>query len=119
MFEQLAIAAFIIVGAAFACLGLGLSWLLSPAKPTPGKGLTYECGVEPIGNPWIRFRPGYFVFAILFIIFDIEIVFLFPWAITTAYAVTGWFIIIEMVIFVTILLAGLAYAWKEGALTWH
>ncbi|MCL2606115.1 MAG: NADH-quinone oxidoreductase subunit A, partial [Coriobacteriia bacterium] len=108
MFEQVVIAVFIIAGAAFACLVLSLSWLLSPTKPTKDKGLTYECGVEPIGRPWVRFRPGYFVYAILFVIFDIEVIFLFPWAIAVGSAVTGWFIIIEMVVFVTILLIGLA-----------
>ncbi|MCL2680496.1 MAG: NADH-quinone oxidoreductase subunit A [Coriobacteriia bacterium] len=119
MFEQVVIAVFIILGAAFACLVLSLSWLLSPTKPSEGKGLTYECGVKPIGKPWVRFRPGYFVFAILFVVFDIEVIFLFPWAIAMGAVVTGWFIIVEMIIFVTILLLGLAYAWKEGALTWH
>jgi len=119
MFEQIVIAAFVILGAAFACFGLGLSWLLSPTKPTHGKGITYECGVEPIGQPWIRFRPGYFIYAILYVIFDIEVVFLYPWAIAAGDAALGWFIIVEMVIFVVILVAGLLYAWKEGSLTWH
>ena len=119
MFEQVVIATFIIVGAAFAAFGLGLSWLLSPTKPTKDKGITYECGVEPIGRPWVRFRLGYFVSAIFFVVFDIKIALLFPWAIAIGYVVTGWFIIIEMLIFATILLVGLAYAWKEGALSWH
>lgn len=119
MFEQIVIATFVIVGALFACVGLGASWLLSPTKPTEGKGITYECGMDPIGSPWVRFRAGYFVYAILYVIFDIETVFLYPWAVSLGAAGMGWFIFIEMAIFVVILLGGLAYAWKEGALAWH
>lgn len=119
MLQQIVIAMFVIVGAAFACIGLGASWLLSPTKPTEGKGITFESGVDPIGDPWIRFRPGYFVYAILYVIFDIEVVFLYPWALALGSAATGWFVIIEMVVFVVILLGGLEYAHKEGALSWH
>ena len=119
MFEQIVIATLVILGAVLAVAVLGLSWLLSPTKPTEGKGLTYECGVPPIGKPWVRFRPGYFVYAILYVIFDIEVIFLYPWAVAAGDAALGWFIIIEMLIFVAILLGGLAYAWKEGSLAWH
>jgi len=119
VFAQIVIAAFVILGAVFACFGLSLSWLLSPTKPTEGKGLTYECGVPPIGEPWVRFRPGYFIYAILYVIFDIETVFLYPWAVAAGYEQTGWFIIIEMALFVVILIGGLIYAWKEGSLSWH
>jgi NADH-quinone oxidoreductase subunit A len=119
VFEQIVVATLVIVGAAFACIGLGASWLLSPTNPTEGKGITFESGVDPIGDPWIRFRPGYFVYAILYVIFDIEVVFLYPWAVALGSEATGWFILFEMVIFVAILLGGLGYAQKEGALTWH
>jgi NADH-quinone oxidoreductase subunit A len=122
MFGQLVIAAFVIVGAAFACFGMGMSWLLSPTRPTKGKGLTYECGVKPMGLPWIRFRPGYFIYAILYVIFDVETIFLYPWALSlnrSAGSGFGWFVLAEMVLFIAILLGGLAYAWKEGSLAWH
>ena len=119
MFEQMVIAAMVIMGGLFALAIFGTSWLLSPTKPEHGKGITYECGVDPIGGPWIRFRSSFYVFAILYVIFDIEVVFLYPWALTLGAAGMAWFIFIEMLIFVAILLAGLAYAWKEGALEWH
>jgi len=115
--ERIVIAGFVIVGALFTVVALASSWLLSPKKPSPEKGETYECGVAPIGGPWIRFRSGYYVYALLFVIFDIETVFLYPWAL--ALGIPGWFVFFEMVIFITILLGGLAYAWKEGALKWR
>lgn len=119
MSEQIIVAAFVIVGTLFACVGLGLSWLLSPTNPTEGKKVTFESGVEPIGQPWVRFRAGYYVYAILYVIFDIETIFLYPWALSFGAKGTGWFIFIEMILFVAILLGGLIYAWKEGALEWH
>lgn len=112
-------AAFVIVGVIFAIVALSASWLLSPTKPTKGKGITYECGVDTIGPPWIRFRSGYYVFAILFVIFDIETIFLYPWALAMGKTAVGWFFFAEMLLFVSILLGGLFYAWKEGALEWH
>ncbi|MCL2024858.1 MAG: NADH-quinone oxidoreductase subunit A [Coriobacteriia bacterium] len=118
MFEQVVIAMFVIVGAAFACIGLGASWLLSPTNPTEGKGVTFESGVEPIGDPWIRFKPGYFMYAILFVIFDIEVAFIFPWAVALG-TLLGWFEVTAMIVFVAIILVGLAYEYKEGVLGWH
>ena len=117
--EGLVIAAFVVVGALFAVVALASSWLLAPHKPSPEKAETYECGEIPIGGPWVRFRAGYYVYALLYVIFDIETVFLYPWAVTFGRAGVGWFVFFEMVIFVTILVGGLVYAWKEGALEWR
>ena len=117
--ERLTIAAFVVLGAFFVVATLSASWLLSPKKPSPEKSETYECGVEPIGTPWVKFHAGYYVYALLFVIFDIETVFLYPWALTFSQPASGWFVFGEMVIFVMILAGGLAYAWKEGALKWH
>ncbi len=117
--ERMVIAGFVVVGALFTVATLSASWLLSPKKPTPEKGETYECGVEPIGGSWIHFRSGYYVYALLYVIFDIETVFLYPWAVTFGQQGVGWFIFFEMIIFIAILVGGLAYAWKEGALQWR
>jgi len=116
--NQLVIGMFVIVGSAFVVVALAASWLLSPKKPSEAKGVTYECGLDPIGPPWIQFKVGYYVFALIFVLFDVETVFLFPWAV--AYRqVTGWYIFVEMLIFVAIIIAALLYAWKEGALEWR
>ena len=117
--EGVIIAVFVVLGAAFVVVTLTASWLLSPKKPSEDKSGTYECGVEPMGPPWVQFHAGYYVYALLFVIFDIETVFLYPWALTFGQPGTGWFVFGEMVIFVVILVGGLAYAWKEGALRWH
>ncbi len=115
--DHLAIAAFLVLGTFFVLATLGLSWVLAPHRPTEKKLAPYECGSEPIGPPWIQFRIGYYVYALLFVIFDIETVFLYPWAV--AYGRLGMFVLVEMVIFIVILLLGLLYAWKEGALQWR
>lgn len=117
MLDRAIISAFVILGAVFVVATLAASWLLSPKKPSAEKAETYECGVEPIGPPWVQFRAGYYVYALLFVIFDIETVFLYPWALV--YGFSGWFVFFEMVVFIVILVAGLAYAWKEGALSWR
>lgn len=113
------IAGFVVIGAVFTALTLTASWLLAPHRPSPEKAATYECGVEPIGGPWVQFRPGYYVYALLYVIFDIETAFLYPWAVTFGRPGVGWFVFFEMIIFVAILVGGLAYAWKEGALQWR
>ncbi len=117
--DRVIIGVFVVLGALFVVATLAASWLLSPKKPSPEKAKTYECGVEPVGPPWVQFRAGYYVYALLFVIFDIETVFMYPWAVTFGAKGVGWFVFAEMVVFVTILAGGLAYAWKEGALTWR
>ena len=89
---------------------------LRPSTPTLVKSDTYECGVEPIGGRWELFNFRYYMFAILFVIFDVEVVFLYPWA--TKFLRLELFALIEMAVFVGILLVGLAYAWRKHDLDW-
>ena len=90
--------------------------LLRPNHPTRAKMTTYESGLEPIGDARIRFNVRYYLFALLFVIFDVEIVFLYPWAV--AYHALGVFGFVEMVIFIALLVIGLVYAWKKKVLEW-
>jgi NADH-quinone oxidoreductase subunit A len=94
-----------------------LSSLLSTKDPTPVKLMPYECGMDPIGNARRRFPVRFFIIGMLFVIFDIEIIFMFPWA--KIYDKLMVFGFIEMLIFVLVLLAGLVYVWKKGALEWE
>jgi NADH-quinone oxidoreductase subunit A len=111
------VAAFFVVGVLFVMVTLAMSSLLQHKRYGEAKFSTYECGREPIGPPWVQFRIGYYVYALLFVIFDIETVFLYPWAV--AFGDLGVFILIEMALFLVVLGIGLAYAWKEGALAWR
>jgi NADH:ubiquinone oxidoreductase subunit 3 (subunit A) len=115
--DRIIIAAYVLLGAVFVVVALGASWLLSPKNTSEVGTETYECGIEPVGPPWVQFRAGYYVFALLYVIFDIETAFLYPWAVT--FGERGWFIFGEMIVFLAILVGGLAYAWKEGALRWR
>ncbi len=99
-----------------------LSWLASrvgirPNNPTPVKLETYECGVQTIGGVWNQFNFRYYLYAILFVIFDVEVVFLYPWA--TKFIRLELFALIEMGVFVAILLVGWAYAWRKRDLEWE
>jgi NADH-quinone oxidoreductase subunit A len=87
-----------------------------PRKPNPIKSSTYECGLDTIGKTWVQFNFRYYFFALVFVVFDIETVFLYPWAV--AFGQLGLFGLVEMVIFILILVVGFAYAWKKGALEW-
>ena len=107
---------FFILGGVFVAGGLITSRLLRPHRPNPEKLTSYECGEEPLGDSWIRFNIRFYVVALIFIIFDVEIVFLFPWAIV--YQQLGLFAFIEMMIFLAILLVGFAYVWVKGDLDW-
>ncbi|MBD3299227.1 MAG: NADH-quinone oxidoreductase subunit A [candidate division Zixibacteria bacterium] len=112
-----AVAVFLIVGVGFVLFTLLLSKIFRPSDPNPIKQSTYECGEEPFGPSWIQFNVRFYIFALMFVIFDVEAIFLFPWAI--AYQSLGLFAFVEMLIFISILLFGLAYAWKKGLLKWY
>jgi NADH-quinone oxidoreductase subunit A len=105
-----------VIALIFPTIPLILARLLAPRKPSPIKNDIYECGLETTGNSWIQFRVQYYLYALIFVIFDVETVFLFPWAVS--YNALGWFALVEMFIFVAVLLVGLIYAWRKGALEW-
>lgn len=107
---------FLLVGALLAYILVTLPRWLAPHEPGELKSRTYECGEIPIGEPWIRFRVAYYVFALMFVIFDVESVFMYPWAVVLhKLGVMG---LIEMGVFIGILAIGLAYAWRKGVLEW-
>ncbi|MEY2470541.1 MAG: NADH-quinone oxidoreductase subunit [Actinomycetota bacterium] len=95
---------------------LGVSRLLRPTRPQPQKYLTYESGVDPVGDGWSQSQIRYYIFALLFVMFDVEAVFIFPWAVRLEYL--GVFGLIEMLIFIAILALGIVYAWRKGVLRW-
>ncbi len=117
---------FIIGGLVFILGGLLTSRLIRPNRPNPEKLATYESGEEPVGTAWTQFNVRFYVIALIFILFEIEIVLLFPWA--TIFAKKelieetngrwGWFAVTEAVIFIVVLALGLAYAWVNGFLDW-
>ena len=95
---------------------LGIALLISPRSFNKQKGEAYECGIPTRGKSWMQFRVGYYLFAILFLIFDVEAMFMFPWAvIVREMGVDG---LLNILFFLLILVLGLAYAWKKGALEW-
>ena len=107
---------FLLLGAIFVAVGLFAAWILRPHRPYPEKNATYECGEEPVGSAWIRLNVRFYVIALVFLIFDVEVVFLFPWAIILRQF--GMFGFLEMVVFLVILLVGYAYVWLKGDLNW-
>ena len=96
--------------------GLILSYLIAQHRPNRIKNTPYECGEIPLGSAWIQFNVGYYLFALLFLIFDVEAAFLYPWAVVLR--VIGFPGLIEVGVFLMILILGLVYAWKKGALEW-
>ena len=107
---------FVLVAIAFPLLALGVAYLLRPKRPNPVKSSTYECGLETIGETWVQFRAQYYIYALVFVVFDIETIFLYPWAV--AYGKLGLFALAEIALFAVILAGGLGYAWRKGALRW-
>lgn len=107
---------FLLISAAVPVLALVTNKLVSPKSRDGERRLTYESGMEPIGGAWIQFNIRYYMFALVFVIFDVETVFLYPWAV--AFSRLGLLAFIEALIFITILVIALAYAWRKGALEW-
>ncbi len=109
-----------VAAVAFALTPLALAWLwakfFSPRKPGPDKNATYECGLESKGDAWIQFKSEYYLYAIIFLIFDVETIFLLPFAVAFGKLPVGAFIAI--MIFLLLLVEGLVWAWKKGVLTW-
>ena len=116
LFEYATVLVFILLGAITVALMLGISRLLAPSDPTAVKLSTYECGEVPYGTSWVQFNIRFYVVALIFIIFDVEVALLYPWAVV--FQRLGLLAFIEAFVFIVILLAGLAYLWKEGDLEW-
>jgi len=114
--SYLTVGIFLITGLAMGALMVGIAALLRPTRKQPEKYLNYESGVDPVGSGWSQSHIRYYVYALLFVLFDVEAVFIFPWA--TRLEAYGLFGIVEMFIFILILLLGLAYAWRKGVLRW-
>lgn len=110
------IALFLVLSPIFPAAPVILNNLLGPKKPNPIKQDTYECGIETVGNTWIQFKVQYYIYALVFVIFDIESVFLFP--IAAAYGQIGLFAVGSTVLFIFLLADGLVYAWSRGVLEW-
>lgn len=110
------VAVFVVFALAFPAIGLGMAWLLRPHRPGQIKKSTYECGLETVGETWVQYKVQYYLYALVFVIFDVETMFLYPWAV--AYNQLPLFALVEMTIFIAILAVGLVYAWRKGALEW-
>lgn len=114
--EWLYIGVFLIVAPVFPLLALMIPRIIAPKKPNPIKMQAYECGIETVGDTWVQFKAQYYIFALIFLIFDVELVFLFPWAV--AFGVLPMYAVFEGILFVAILVFGLVYVWRKGALRW-
>lgn len=110
------IAIFFIAAVSFPLAPLVLAYFLRPKRPTPIKQSTYECGLEAIGDLRVQFKVQYYLYALAFVIFDIEVVFLYPWAV--AFNQLGLYGFTAAAVFLLILTAGLLYEWRKGALEW-
>lgn len=112
------VAVLLLVGVAIFAVAVGANRVLRPARPTPQKLLTYECGVDPVGGGWAQSYVRYYVFTFLYVVFAVDAVFLFPWA--TVFDAPGFGIttLVEMFVFLGFLAVGILYAWRKGVLIW-
>nr|UCU57517.1 NADH dehydrogenase subunit 3 C [Hypericum ascyron] len=108
--------AFLIISSVIPSLAFLISGVLAPISKGPEKLSSYESGIEPLGDAWLQFRIRYYIFALVFVVFDVEAVFLYPWALS--FDILGLSVFIEAFVFVFILILGLVYAWRKGALEW-
>jgi len=111
---------FTLTGVGLGVLALAAAWFLRPHDPYPEKLTTYECGIEPFTESWARFYIRYYLFALVFVVFDVETIYLYPWAVVfrELSVPMGWFVFLEMLVFLAVLVVGFAYAWRKGALEW-
>ena len=112
---------FLAMACVFVAIALILQRFLAPRKPGEVKALSYECGELPQGDPWVQFNIRFYVFALIFLVFDVEIIFLLPWAVAYhgfSEQTMRWIAFADGVVFVAILLVGLLYAWVKGHLEW-
>lgn len=114
--DWLYIGLFLLIVAIFPGAPILIAGWLAPRKPNPLKSQTYECGIETVGDSWVQFKAQYYIFALTFLIFDVEIVFLFPWAI--AFNQLSLFGVLSGVLFIFVLFAELLAAWRKGVLEW-
>jgi NADH:ubiquinone oxidoreductase subunit 3 (subunit A) len=114
--DWLYIGVFMVVSIALPAVAITLAGVLAPKKPNPIKNSTYECGIETVGETWVQFKAQYYIYGLIFLVFDIEAVFLFPWAI--AFDQLTLYAVLEGILFLAILAGALIYAWKKGALDW-
>jgi NADH:ubiquinone oxidoreductase subunit 3 (subunit A) len=114
--EWIFIGLFFALAWVFPALPVVLARILRPRRPNKIKQETYECGIETVGTAWVQFKVQYYLYALVFLVFDIEVVFLFPWAV--AYNQLPLFAFVEMLIFIALLGVALIYAWRKGALEW-
>ena len=114
--QYLTVAVFAGAAVAMVAAMLGAGRLVRPVRPQPQKYIAYECGVDPVGVGWTQSQIRYYVFALLFVMFDVEAVFIFPWAIRLE--ILGVFGLVEMFVFIVVLALGLLYAWRKGVLRW-
>jgi NADH-quinone oxidoreductase subunit A len=116
--DYITVAVFIAVGILFVVITLAFSWLVreKPKEISADKVSVYECGARPIGPAWSQYYVRYYIFALIFVVFDVEAVFLFPWALVLGQL--RLFAFVEMAVFLAVLVAGLYYAWRKGVLKW-
>jgi NADH-quinone oxidoreductase subunit A len=108
----------VLVGVSFVAVAMSANRLLRPSVPGGDKGVTYECGVDPVGEGWAQSHVRYYVFAYLYVIFAVDAIYLFPWATIFAAPGYGATTLVEMFVFLGFLSVGLLYAWRKGVLTW-
>ncbi len=116
MSGYLAVLIFLGIGIGMILVTFFIARLLRPSNPYAAKNQSYECAEPPIGDSWVRFNNRFYIFALIFVAFDVEAIFLFPWAV--AFGKLGLFALVEMAIFILILMFGLFYAWRKGVLKW-
>lgn len=114
--DWLYIGIFLVLAPVFPIAAILIPRIIAPRKPNSIKNETYECGIETYGSTYVQFKVQYYVFALVFLVFDVELVFLYPWAV--AFDLLPLFAVVEGILFILILVAGLAYVWRKGILEW-